>query len=157
MKLIRRKDEQFVFEMNDREKSLLHLILNQFPLVPRAHHRLRKTKKLPNAEASAQLLEETLKSQQLENRKWLMAMLEATKYFKSRKEGFHFTIKRPEIERLLQVLNDVRVGSWLALGAPDLDEKEKLEVTEKTAAHVYRMELAGAFEMFFLEALTGTA
>jgi hypothetical protein len=55
----------------------------------------------------------------------------------------------------LQVLNDVRVGSWIALGSPDTEQGEKILLTEETAPRVRSMEVAGAFEAVLLEALIG--
>jgi len=55
----------------------------------------------------------------------------------------------------LQALNDVRVGSWIALGSPDLEERPQLAINEKTARHIWTMELAGEFEMFFLSTVDG--
>jgi hypothetical protein len=62
-----------------------------------------------------------------------------------------------EIEWLLQVLNDVRLGSWIALGSPDLEREDQLAVTIQTLPHLQRMELAGRLEMFFLNAISGAA
>jgi len=55
----------------------------------------------------------------------------------------------------LQVLNDVRVGSWIALGSPDPESGKKILFNEKLLPHFRTMELAGAFEMVFLDALSG--
>jgi len=65
-------------------------------------------------------------------------------------KGFSRTIA--EIEWLLQILNDVRVGSWLSLGSPD-EELELSLLNAKTAPHFWTMQLAGEFEMRLLKAL----
>ena len=57
-----------------------------------------------------------------------------------------------ELEWLLQVLNDIRVGSWIILGSP---EQWFEAATPQTAPHLWAMELAGAFEMAFLPAVEG--
>ena len=58
---------------------------------------------------------------------------------------------RAEVEWLFQVLNDVRVGSWVRLGSP---EGKPREVTIATAPHFVAMEMAGYFEAELLEALS---
>jgi hypothetical protein len=50
----------------------------------------------------------------------------------------------------MQVLNDVRVGSWVILGSPD---KKPAELNATTAPHFLAMEMAGYFQMQLLEAL----
>ena len=57
-----------------------------------------------------------------------------------------------ELEWLLQILNDVRVGSWIILGSPEQAMEFKL-LNEKTAADFWAMEMSGQFQMRFLEAL----
>ena len=48
---------------------------------------------------------------------------------------------------VLQVLNDVRVGSWVLLGSP---EELAMDLNEKTAPHFRAMEMAGYFQAQFL-------
>ena len=60
-----------------------------------------------------------------------------------------------ELEGLLQVLNDVRVGNWLAAGSPDPEQEKKMRRDKKSLQHMMLMELAGGFEMLFLGSLSG--
>ena len=153
MKLFRQEQEQLIFEFSGREKSLLLAILNLFPLVPLAHHQLSRDATLPDAELNQQLLEASLKSQKTDQQKWLATLLAKPDCLKPVKSNFHFTVTRSDLEGLLQVLNDVRVGSWLALGSPNLAQEKKLILDAATAVQVHRMELAGLFQMFFLNAI----
>ena len=157
MKLVSRQNDRFIFEMNEPEKSLLLAILKLFPLSPLSHprRRLGKNTRSPDAEANQQLLEESLKAQQAEGQKWVAQMFAKPDRFKPAGTGFRFSITRREVEQLLQVLNDVRIGSWIALDSPENDEYERLLPNRQTAVHVQRLELAGVFEMFFLKAVSG--
>jgi hypothetical protein len=151
VKFIGRQEEQFVFEMIEQEKFLLLTLLSLYPQVPLSHHRLSQNQKdLPDAGANQHLLEEALKAQKEESQKWLASTFKEPERFKPGKDGFFLTITRPEIETLLQMFNDVRIGSWLALGSPDLEQKKELKPNRQTAPFLQRMELAGLFEMFFL-------
>jgi hypothetical protein len=157
VKFIGRHEEQLVFEMTVREKSLFLAILGLYPQVPQSHHRLSQQSDLPDAEANQRLLEESLKAQKAESRKWITTTFKEPDRFKPGKTGFYLTIKRPELEMLLQIFNDVRIGSWLTLGSPAAGQKKKLVPTPQTAPFIQRMELAGAFEMFFLKTIRDEA
>ena len=155
MKLVRRHKAEFLFEISETEKPLLLHVLKLYPLVPATHHRLSKGSQIPDQEANQHLLEEALKHQRAETRKQLLALLNESKRFTPCKAGHHFTLTRSEIEWLLQVLNDVRIGSWIALGSPDEEREEKYLVEEESAAQVAVMHIAGGFEMLLLNALNG--
>ena len=53
-------------------------------------------------------------------------------------------------EWLLQVLNDVRVGSWIALGSPAEHPEMEPEMSKQTMSHVMTMDIAAFFEMGFM-------
>jgi hypothetical protein len=82
-------------------------------------------------------------------------MLEQVGHFQAAADGMQLTVSGAEIEWLLQVLNDVRVGSWIALGSPDPEQDKKIVFDKKMLPHFRMMELAGAFETVFLDALSG--
>ena len=148
MKLIQTKRDKFVFEISPSEKRLLFEILKLYPLISATHHRLTKAARTAKHDENQRLLEESLTAQREENRKNVRAMLDEPGHFKEMASG-------PEIEWLLQMLNDVRVGSWIALGSPDPESDKKIVFNEKILPHFRMMELAGAFEMVFLDALSG--
>jgi hypothetical protein len=153
LKFIRQYQDAFTFEISKREKSWLLNLLNLFPLVPLSHHQLSKSAKLPDQEANQRLLEESLQAQRDENRRLVAVMLSEENRFRPGPDGFRFDLTRAEIEWLLQVLNDVRLGCWLLLGSPDLAAEDSLELTLNNLPHIQRMELAGMFEMFLLSAI----
>ena len=154
MKFLHARQEQLVFKISRREKCLLFEILQLYPLVSPAHHRLSQTAPARQFDDHQRLLEEALAAQREENRKNIQALLNESRRFQNTPDGLLLKISRPETDWLLQVLNDVRVGSWIALGSPDTEAGEKIALNEKTAPHIYSMEIAGAFETVFLDALT---
>lgn len=151
MKVIRTNKDGFLFRIGKREKLLLFQILQLYPLVPPAHHHLSKSEEGSAHDENQRLLEDALNEQRRENRKQLVAMLNEPHRFREIKGGFEFTLKLPQVEWLLQVLNDVRIGSWLALGEPE--ELEVPEINQKNAPYVLAMEAAGFFESALLSAL----
>lgn len=60
-----------------------------------------------------------------------------------------------QTDRLLQALNDVRVGAWLELGCPDpLPEFDRMPPLNPDHPR-WRLVLAGLFEQLLVEALSG--
>ncbi|MGA2281121.1 MAG: hypothetical protein ABSG80_12545 [Verrucomicrobiota bacterium] len=132
MKLIRTRREKLVFEISLPEKRLRFEVLKLYPLISATHHRLSKTAKTAKHDENQRLLEESLAAQREENRKNVRAMLNEPGRFQVAVSSFQLTLSGPEIEWLLQVLNDVRVGSWIALGSPDPEQGKKIVFNEKS-------------------------
>ena len=151
MKFLRTGKKGHVFHLVQQEKKLLLETIKLYPLVPGTHHRLSKDGKGPKADENQQLLEEALAEQRLENRRQVLAMLSEPQRFRELKSGFQLTLTPAQVEWLLQVLNDVRVGSWLALGEPESGEEPT--VTAQNARYLLALELCGLFESVLLDAL----
>jgi len=154
MKLIRADPEQFQFEISREEKHLLN-VLQLYPLVPASHQQLSQGREIPDREANQRLLEESLQAQREENQKKVMELLNETNRFTEIEQGYRAKFTRGEIEWLLQVFNDVRIGSWLALGSPAAHPEIKPGMSHQTMSHIVTMDIAGFFEMAFLRAVSG--
>jgi hypothetical protein len=143
------------FAMAEEEQILLWHLLQQYPLVPPRHQRLSNSAE--NQEENEQLLEEALQEQRTANRMQIMALLNEAGRFQAvpDSEDLHVTFSFAEIDWLLQICNAVRVGSWLALGSPDLDARPDLKEKPAMARHYFNMEIAGVFEAQFIRALNG--
>jgi hypothetical protein len=151
VKLFRAGKNGHVFHLGQREKQLLLETIKLYPLVPASHHRLSKSHNARQSDEDQRLLEEALAEQRLENRRQVLVMLTEPQRFRETKSGFELTLTPSQVEWLLQVLNDVRVGSWLALGEPEHGEEPA--VTEQNAKYLLAMELCGLFESVLLAAL----
>jgi hypothetical protein len=141
----------FSFQIDEREKRLLFEVLGLYPLIPASHSRLSKSEERAEDE---QLLEQALAEQRRAHKKKVQAMLKAKSRFRANKQGFCFSLKAAQMEWLLQVLNDVRVGGWLALGSPDGALEILAALNEKTAPYLWAMEVAGHFQMVLLKAMS---
>jgi hypothetical protein len=148
MKLIQTTGDRLVFHLEKREKHLLVEVLKLYPRIPPAHQPLSKAGALPDQEASQRLLDEALAEQRQENRRQLETLLASPYRFRETKAGCHLSLSASDLEWLLQILNDIRVGSWVRLGSP---EKKIEQLNERTAPDLWAMELAGFFQMEFLE------
>ncbi|MDW7979729.1 MAG: DUF2017 family protein [Verrucomicrobiales bacterium] len=155
MKLLRckAKDDVLVFGLSDTEGELLQLLLRLYPRIPTTYNRISKTMAPTEAEEAQRLLEEELERHRRNNIREVAAVLNERKLLTKASRGFRLTLSPEQFEWLLQVLNDVRVGSWLAIGAPDTEHGEEIQLTEETAPHVWAMETAGYFEMALLSAV----
>jgi hypothetical protein len=152
MKLIRASAKRFWFQLGKREMDRLSTVLKFYPCIPSAYPRLTKSTGLPDAEASQKLLDEALAEQRTENKKRLAAFLDDPKRLAETAGGWQLSLTSGDFEWLLQVLNDIRVGSWVILGSPE----QRIEsVNARTAPHLWAMEVAGSFQMGFLEEVEG--
>jgi hypothetical protein len=152
--LIDHKKGSFVFEMSGQEKALLLAVLKLFPLSPLAHPR-RQLSADPEAhvvQENQHLLAEALNEQQAHHRRWIAKWQESGR-FEPGEAGFQLRLTRAEMEELLQVLNDVRVGSWMALGSPEMEDVDELLAKDENMVHWHRLKLADVFQMFFLNAI----
>ena len=154
MKFLRATKNSLFFQLGKREKTLLLEILKLYPRIPSDYPRLSKQTKALDTEASQRLLEEVLTEQRAENKKQLRAFLEKPKRFEENESGSRLALSSTDVEWLLQILNDIRVGSWVILGSPDPKGELRL-LNEKTAPHFWAMDVAGHFQMELLEAMEG--
>ena len=97
-------------------------------------------------------MDEALAEHRADNKKQLQALLADRRRFTHTETGVQLSLSPAQVDWVLQVLNDVRVGSWVLLGSP---EELAVDLNEKTAPHVRAMEMAGYFQAQFLEALSG--
>ena len=126
MKLIRKDGDGCEFEFAPVEKGLLFHLLGLYPAVPVSYHKLTKGSHIPHEAENQELLNEAIKAQRVENQKEIIALVKDAERFTTEKESTRAVFKGGELEWLLQVLNDVRVGNWIAAGSPDLEEERKL-------------------------------
>jgi len=155
VKLIRANGRGYTFHLLQRERLALFKVISLYPLVPKAYQPLSRTNHAEDAEENQALLETALAEQRTENRRHVLALVNKPRRFRKRKPGYEVTFKRLEIEWLLQVLNDVRIGSWLALGGPEQGKPPRL--SQENLGYFVALEVCGAFESLLLSALGVTA
>jgi len=157
MTFVRATKEGVIFNVNTAEQPLFCEILGLYPVVPAAHQPLSRSLEGPTARDDQKLLDEALAEQRTAHRQRIQVWLKAGNRFRPVTTGFNFTLRHAEAEWLLQVLNDIRVGSWLLLGSPDerLDPDE-LKPPDPELHRLWAiMELSGMFQMAILHGLEG--
>jgi hypothetical protein len=146
VKLLKTNGEHLVFQLGRREKSLLLDLIKLYPLVPPAHHQLRGAGTSPETQGDQHLLDEALAEHRAENRRQVDALLQDPERFKEEPDGYRLHLSTFQLEWLLQVLNDVRVGAWLHLGSPDGKTGKRVRPTLKNARYLWAMEISGVFQ-----------
>ena len=149
MRIIRTSNEETVLELAKREKLLLIKILELYPLIPPSYQQLSRTRAAKDLEEHQRLLDEALMEQRTENKQRLRQFLEDPKTFEHISSGCRIHLGQTDMEWLLQILNDIRVGSWIALGSP---EEKPLGLNLETAPHFWAMEIAGFLQASLLNA-----
>ena len=155
MKLLSRDESSCVFQFTTQEKDLLLGLLPQYPKLPADHHQASRN---GNVDADVQeLLADALTEQREKNRAAAQSLLTDTARFKPEGEDWLLTLTDAEIEWFLQILNDLRVGSWLALDGPQQDEDGSYinfeNVTAENVTDIWTMEICGALQYELLKAL----
>jgi hypothetical protein len=156
VKLLRSTDDHLVFQLGKREKRLLLDVLKLYPRIPPAHQKLTKSGRLSDQEASQKLLDEALAEQRADHKRQLQAFLADPNRFQESDTGCLLSLSAVDLEFLLQILNDIRVGSWIILGSPDPISELKL-LNPRTGPDLWAMEMSGYFQMHLLESLQGSA
>jgi hypothetical protein len=156
MNLLRVTQDRYEFQLGRREQHVFCEVLRAYPLTPLEHHRIVRGDAPGPAGEPQGLLNDSMSALKAASRRRLDTFLANHRRFIPLADGSRLVFTREELEWLLQVLNDVRVGSWLALGSPDPDAGDPPRLTPETARYLPLMQLAAAFQYAFLAALDGT-
>lgn len=128
-------------------------VLQRYPVLSTSYHKPTRNSDPASIGVDPELLEEALAEQQRELKLNLQKMLKQPARFKKHDLGYVFSVKPSEMEWLLQVFNDIRVGSWVKLGSPNRDQPFGVEITEENIELAWALEMAGLFEHTLLEAM----
>lgn len=153
-----RKEEKIICLLGERERDLFLQLLSFYPCTPPAHQTLSKHSAIPDAEAAQHLLDEALAEQRQENQRLLQKLMLDFDRFQPQPTGLKLVLSEADVEWLLQVINDVRVGSWIKIGSPedaDYIEQALEHMTGENRPSIWALEMSGYFQMQFLKALTG--
>ena len=146
-------EPSLVFLIDAREEALLLAVLRLYPVLQNSHHRLSKDPERAGS-AEQRLLEESMAQQRAAHRRKLDELyLTPQRFFKDAPHERRLVLTGDQFEWLLQVLNDIRVGSWVKLGCPDLEKQAPLELTRANARALHAMDLSGQFQAALLEAV----
>jgi hypothetical protein len=153
VKLRRREAERWVFELTLSERVLLAAVLAMFPAMPASRHRISRAAGEPKMAEAQALLAEVMLAQQAKDQHQLEVWLGRQDPVHPKQERYFLQVRHDEIEWLLQVLNDVRVGCWIKLGAPDPIQFSPEAVGQKHVRDWVAMEFCAHVQTVLLETL----
>lgn len=145
MKPVKKTGDCWEYVLNHAEADLLRDLLTRFPLTNDFPAQMSKTDKDPKAAGRERLLNESLAEHRQELRRQAMKLLADEKL--SRREKSHLLkLSGEDREILLQILNDVRMGTWRALGQPETLDFQPSGLSAYELSQHSLMNLAGYFE-----------
>jgi hypothetical protein len=154
MKLVKKSDDEVVFWLSSEERAALLRVIDQYPVLKEDYQSLTTSNDPHLAQAAQELLRQSLAEQKAENQRFKQTFMRDGQHLKKAGRGHHLILKTHEIDRLLQVLNDVRVGLWYALGCPEPANAEGYEITQfAQIEQCWLMDIAGSFEWQIIELL----
>jgi hypothetical protein len=155
MRLLKQEREAFELDFTPEERQWLMLVMNFFPLVPPAYHRLTFDPQLAAQLAEHLPTRDAFYAQREQSKQDVQVLIQKLSRLKEHNNACKARLTRDELEKFLQVVNDVRVGSWIALGSPAFDLRAAPPPDEDGMRHFMFMEMAGAFELFFIAVIRG--
>jgi hypothetical protein len=150
MKRLPPTPDQWRYHLNATEVHLLRSLLMKFPFTAAGQVEIARTDADPQAAERARLLQEAL-AEHRQELKCRARILVTDDHFRPWQDGQLLTLDSEARERLLQILNDIRVGCWHALGSPDALEPPPCPADSQHLAYRHLMDLAGYFEQGLLE------
>jgi hypothetical protein len=156
MKIIRQQDGQFEMRMEKDEWTALSDLLSQYPLTPAEHHSLNSEDHPdPDLKESDQWLRESVSSHHTERETQLKQWVKSVKPDDSGSDiEYPATFDAERADWLIEILNDLRVGSWLSLDCPSPEEVSEKSWQSKDWPTIWAMEVSGMYQSILLKALS---
>jgi len=154
MKLLESSGQRIVFGLGMREKSFLERLLSFYPLRPEGPALLSRggVGDASLGEAT-EWLGEALKQQQDSLSQWIRTRLQGGAGLTLQDGAWRLCLEGADADRLLRVLNELRVNAWVRLGSPENLDDPSLASAPGQAPLVAIMMLAGEFEVALLRAM----
>ena len=150
MRFIKSTDAGAQFFLQPSELQLLHSLLKQFPFTETNPAQISRTETDARTLEREKLLKESLADHRRELKKSARRLL-ALEKVRPWKKGHLWSLTPDEREVFLQIMNDIRVGCWHALGRPEeLDPDPDAKLSPQEFAWRSLMHVAGYFEHYLI-------
>ena len=148
MRLLTQNKGGWRYQLSRVEAQALRSLIKLSPIKAHVAVRITKTDTDPKAAEREKLLNESLTEHREELRRKAQHLISGDR-LKIQQDRYVLSLGLEDREILLQILNDIRVESWRALGEPeDLDPLTNHSESEQV--HHNLMSLTGYFESKFL-------
>lgn len=148
MKLLKHNGPRWRYELNQTEGMLLRMLIREFPATAAAA-KITRAGGDPKSVERERLLNESLAHHRQELKRSAGRLVAGN--LKPNKDVWWLSLSAAEREVLLQLLNDIRVESWHALGDPENLDALPPQASEGDHRHHHIMHLAGYFEYKLVE------
>ena len=145
MTLLSRSDWQWQYFLTAHEADVLAGLLKRFPFTELAPRQISQIEDDPAMAEREKLLNESLAEHRKELARVALTLLGKDTWKKSG-HGAFLTLSPHSRDLLLQILNDIRIGCWRALGEPEDLDKPAKKTSAKGPGYRHLMDLAGYFE-----------
>ncbi|HAM71272.1 MAG TPA: hypothetical protein DCM86_06480 [Verrucomicrobiales bacterium] len=152
MKLLSKTEDQFLFQLSELEDVFLRMTLSAFPVGGQGWPGGRASG-TPQAAPDAALLAESLGEVRRDQARAVDSFLKSQPPPADGTPGRLMRLPRGDVDWMLQVLNEVRVGSWYALGCPEEEDERKYHNSSESVPHVIRYDFSGWMIAVLLAAL----
>ena len=153
MRVFEKTDSALVLELGLAETDFLKQILADYPLVADESRRFSAFADADEVRENTQLLQNSLREHTQTNRDKLQTWLASPKTWKPFPDRILLSLKTEDCSWFLQILNDLRIGSWQKLNRPDPEELESVELNQENAHPLLAMEVSGLLQTLILNAL----
>lgn len=150
MRLVRQLKGSWQYRLNQSEADILLGLVRRFPFTEMHRAKISRSDQSPQAVEREKLLAEALAEHREKLQQQAASLLGGEKWKQAGKDHW-LTLDSASREMLLQLLNDIRIGCWHALGTPEILDLPTLHDSAKNLGYRQLMELAGYFEMSLLE------
>lgn len=153
MKFLKAAKDNLFFHIHPEGRAALNMLIRNYPAMEASHFELSKFADQDEIEEDREFLEQALGDEQQSNQSRARALIADEDRFHKTEEGFLLRLSQDDIELLLQVLNDVRIGFWVRLGSPDDGMEMDLRSDPKSAPLLATMQVCGFFQGALLDGL----
>ena len=150
MRVIRHTKEETLIELSRHEGTLLRDLFSQYPIASLDRRQLTQTGDPERFAEETELLREALTEHAQENQKRLQTWLDAEGALSLKESACYLRVSHDEINWILQVLNDLRIGSWEQLGCPSQIHLSLDAIAPEEVLTYWSMELTGLLQTLLL-------
>jgi hypothetical protein len=150
MRLLGQSTGRWEYELSRNEADVLFRLVKKFPFTETGLSHMSRTDDEPTMAEREKLLNESLAEHRKELTKLALNFLAEDKW-RRLDNGQLLALDSTAREILLQILNDIRVGCWRALGQPENLDTVPAQTSAKDQTFRNLMDVAGYFEMNLLE------
>ena len=153
MRLHKRSEKATIIALSETETTFLKKTLVNYPLVSNESRELTRSEDHEDLEEDTELLRSSLQELTDHSQKKLTEWIASDEILALVDDEWRLSVPNEDMDWFLQILNDLRVGSWQQLDCPSPDEIKALPLSPDIIEPLWTMELTGLLQSFLLRSL----